>query len=411
MHSRWIRAAGVLAVSAAFASAPAHAFDTVDTLPWPSAGRFLAYPGDPIPPWSVFAYGGTMYDTNVRRVSSAETSDLITRVGLGGRYTARVIGRQTVAVDGYGEYRKYADLSQFDHFAYGLRGQWLWELGNQLAGVATLGRTKRLADLGETSNRKDLITEDRADVTGAYRFHPEWRLTGGVGGTRVAHEGRSVATTYSSGARAGIEYVSGLGNTIGLEYRHARGEVPVDEAFGFGEFSDKYDENEVAATLTYALGEQLRVRGRLGQTERHYETLTGADFNGTTGRGAIDWLPSPKFALTLELFRVSDPLIDTTALYVDRRGTTFGGAWAITYKLVATARWTRERRLYRGDPLVVLGEPQRDEFLRTIRLGLGWEPQRHWQVGTALDFGSRTSNLFARDYDYTAVTLNARFQF
>ena len=103
MTSRWIRAAGLMAVSAALGTAPAYAFETVDTLPWPSAGRFPAYPGDPIPPWSIAAYGGAMYDTNVRRLSSDETDDLITRLGIGGRYTARVIGRQSIAIDGYGE--------------------------------------------------------------------------------------------------------------------------------------------------------------------------------------------------------------------------------------------------------------------------------------------------------------------
>ena len=53
-------AAGFLALAPTVAGA----FDTVTTLPWPSSGRFPAWEGEPVPPWSVFAYGGLMHDSN-----------------------------------------------------------------------------------------------------------------------------------------------------------------------------------------------------------------------------------------------------------------------------------------------------------------------------------------------------------
>jgi hypothetical protein len=414
MISRWIRAAALPAVLA-LGPAPALAFETVDVLPWPSAGAFYpGYVGDPVRPWSIFAYGGAMYDSNVRRTPVGETSDIISRLGIGGRYTARVIGRQSVALDGYVEYRNYDELSQFDHTAYGARGQWLWELGNQLSGVASARRTHRLADIGETTVAvKDLVTEDHLDLTGGYRFHPNWRLTGGVGTTRVAHDGRDLDTTHSVGFRGGLEYVSGLGNTVGLEWRRAEGDAPVDETFFGTPFEDnEYTEDSVAVTLAYALGAQLRVRGRLGYTDRTYTQVSAADFSGTTGRAAIEWLPSVRTRFILEAFREPDPVIDADALYVDRRGFLFGFAWAITYKLVFTTTATNERRLYTGEPLVVAtGAPQRDETVRVLRFGLGWEPERHWQFGTSLDLGTRESNFLGRDYDYTAIALNLRYSF
>lgn len=408
MISRWIRAAGLLAL----VPASALAFDTVDALPWPSAGLF-GYPGDPIRPWSVSAYGGTMYDSNVRRADTGETSDWISRVGVGGRYAARVVGRQSIALDGYGEYRTYDELSEFDHFAYGLRGRWLWELGNQLSGVAGVSRTRRLGDLAETRvDERDLITTDRFDLTGAYRFHPDWRLTGGVGTTRTAHDGRDIETAHAFGARGGIEHVSPLGNAIGLEVRYAEGEDPVDE-FGFGSFPDnEYEENEVALTLAYVLTAQIRLRGRLGRTERTYSQVPAANFSGTTGRGAIEWRPSVKTLLSLEAYREADPVIDADALYVDTRGVGVGVAWAATYKLVFSLRALSARRLYKGDVLAAsTGLPPRDETTRVLRFGVGWEPERRWQLSTSVDFGNRDSNILAQHYDYTAYTANIRWTF
>jgi hypothetical protein len=405
MISRWIRAA---ALPAALALGPATtlAFETVDTLRWPSAGLFPPYTGDPLAPWGVSAYAGTMYDSNVLRTPTREIADWISRIGVGGRYAARVYGRQSIALDGYAEYRTYDELSQYNHLAYGLRGRWLWELGNQLAGTATVARTRRLGDLSETpGGAKEMIT--------AYRFHPDWRLTGGIGAARVENDRRDVRTTSTVGTRGGLAYVSPLGNSVGVELRYAEGDAAVDDLEGVGSFpGNEYEENEIALTLTYALGETLRLRGRLGYTERTYSEFPASNFSGTTGSGAVDWRLGAKTMLTFEAYRTPDSVIDVDALYVDLRGIAMGIHWAPTYKVVLSARGLSERRVYRGDVLAAsTGLPQRDETTRVIRFGVGWEPERRWQLSTGVDFGTRTSNLLGRDYDYTAFMANLRWTF
>jgi hypothetical protein len=411
MISGWMRAVGLLAL----APAAAFAFETVDLLPWPSTGRFPAYDRDPPRPYSIWAYTGVMHDTNVLRRDSeeGEQSDSIGRVGLGGSYEQRIVGRQSVLVEGFGEYRTYARFDELDHFAYGLRGVWLWELGNQLEGVLGARRVHRLGDLGERDIPiKDMITDDRLFASGIYRFTPRWRLTGGVFSERVEHDGRSIDTAVSWGARGGILYETPLGNAIGLEYARSEGDAPVDEELGIGTFPDnRFNQDEIAATLTYALGVTLRLIGRLGYTWREY-TDVGEKFEGTTGRGLVEWLPGNKTILSFLVYREADPVLDSDALHVDRRGVAFGAAWAATAKFVLSLSLTQERRLYGGDPTIeVLGTPERDETLRFWRFGVGWEPERHWQLGGGLDWGERSSNRLGRDYEYAQVMINLRFTF
>lgn len=412
MNLRWSRAVSLVTVSAAFASAPAHAFDTVDALPWPSAGTFGAYEAEAAYPWGFSVYGGTMYDTNALRRPD-ETADWISRLGIAGRYAARVYGRQSVALDGFGEYRKFDELSRYDHFGYGLRGRWFWELGNQLSGVASVSRVHRLVDISEIrGDGAPMVTADRADVGGAYRFHPDWRLTGGVGVGRDTREDRVTETTQGYGVRGGLQYVSPLGNAVGVEARQTQGDAPVEITGVLSLSANEYEENEVALTLAYALGATLRVRGRLGQTERTYSDFTQANFEGSTGRIGVEWRPGAKTVLSFEGYREPQPVIDVDALYVDARGVALGFAWAMTYKVVFTTRYSSERRVYKGDVLAeTSGLPPRDENVSIIRLGLGWEPERRWQLGTSLDFGRRTSNAIGRDYDYTALTANLRFTY
>jgi hypothetical protein len=408
MISRWMRAAWLLALT----PVAALAFETVDGIPWPSAGGFPAYGAEGLRPWSVWAQAGAMYDDNVLRLSSGERSDTILRYGAGVRSETRVYGRQRVVLEGSAEYYDYDKFGVLDHFAYAVRGDWLWEIGNELAGTLGYGRRKRLADIGELQRAvRDLITEDRFYATAGYRFFADWRLTGGAEYDHAQHSGRALADAEGNTLRAGIEHVSPLGNAIGLEVRRSQGDAPVAEELGLGTFpGNEFEEREIAATLSYRLGPQLRVGGRVGRTERSYTLIEGRDFNGATGRGVIEWVPGPKTVLVLEAYRVPAAVLDTDALHVVRRGVSFGPNWAPTIKLVFSARLVNERRIFQGDPSVELaGAPLRDETLRFVRLGVGWEPERRWQVGGAIDHGERESNALGRDYKFTALVLNLRF--
>jgi hypothetical protein len=78
----------------------------------------------------------------------------------------------------------------------------------------------------------------------------------------------------------------------------------------------------------------------------------------------------------------------------------------VTNKVVLSARFVRENRKYEGDPALAAGGVLRDEDLSLVRFGVGWEPQRRWQLSAALDRGERESNIAGRDYNYAAVMGN-----
>jgi hypothetical protein len=412
MLSRWMRAAALLAM----APAAALAFETVDLLPWPSSGRFPAYAADtPLRPTMVWAYAGAMHDTNVLRRTTGEQSETIGRLGVGARAGLRFAERQTFVLEGIGEYYDYGRFDSLDHFAYALRGEWFWEIGNQLAGTAGYTRRRRQVDLGELQAEiQDIVIEERVFATGAYRFTPDWRVAGAAEHSRASREADREADLRRSTVRGGLEHVSPLGNAIGAEARLTRGDAPVEETVpGLpAAVNNDFEERELAATLTYGLGAQLRIGGRLGHTERSYTELSGRDFSGTTYRGRVDWLPERKLILSFEAYREPASIIDVGASHVLRTGTAFGASWAATFKLVFTARFLNERRENQADPAIaLLGIPARDETLRVWRFGAGWEPQRHWQLGAGFDIGERTSNQLGRDYDYTQAMLNLRFTY
>jgi hypothetical protein len=399
--------------------ATALAFDSVDLIPYTSSGAYPAYPGDELRPLSGFVEAGVEYDSNPFRLSDSlnPSSDYVARYGGGLRYGKRVVGRQSILLEGRGDYYNYSDAGVLDHFAYSLLGEWQWELGNRLAGAVGVGRVFRIADPAEVQREtREDVTIDRAYANGGWRFASNWRARAGVELENAKRE-RATALpvrTDTSGVRVGLDYVTPLANTLGIEARWSEGDAPVGDLVDpTGQFpGNDFSEEEVAAVVSYGATAQVRVGGRLGHTERKYTVIPGRDFSGTTWRALIEWLPGNKTILGFETYNQPTSVIDVDASHVIVRGNAFTLNWAPRAKLVFSGRIFEEQRESIGTPgAILLGLPTRDDTLQGIRLGVGWEPVRDAEVGLGVESGKRTSTELLRDYDYTTVSANLRIRF
>jgi hypothetical protein len=385
-------------------------YEAIDQLPWPSLGEFPAYPRTDVRPTQAWVHAGMRYDNNVLRRETNTVSDTVSRVGGGFRHDQRVLGRQRLLVEGRGDWFNYHNFSSLDHFAYSMLGDYRYELGNDLSGSVILARDRRQTQISETgSTRSDIAVQTRLGASGAYVVSPYFRLHGGVGVTRADREARPDANTRGYAWNGGGAYVSPLGNTLGVEYRVAHGSAPVSEFVApLGTFvNNDYHERELALIATYSPGPQLRLGGRIGRTKRGYTQIADRDFDGITGRLLVDWLPGNKTHLGFEMYKVPQSIIDVSASHVLTTGLAFGPRWAPTAKTVVSARLMHERRRFQGDPaFTVPGAVLRDELVDLLRLAVGWEPERHYQVGLAVDRGTRQSNTLDRDYKFWALMGN-----
>jgi exopolysaccharide biosynthesis operon protein EpsL len=424
MRRTLVHAAVLLALGAAPIAALAQQFDPLDTIPWPYRGNFPAYPAEAARPTEVYVHGGLVQDNNVFRFSDGanvqaitgnpKRSDTIMRAGAGIRHDQRIVGRQSVRVAARGDLYSFSNYSRLDHFAYGLLGEWLWELGNDLSGTIGWDREKRLADLAQIQrNVRSMVTEDRAYANARYQLGPNTRLRAGLNGSR-ADRGETVAGTSEARANsviAGADYVTPLGNAVGIEGRRTGGNSPVTPELGALPVDNEFDEREVALVATWTATAQIRANGRVGRTKRTHDQFGVLDFSGTTYNFGIDWTPLNKTAFAFSFYKVPRTVIDVDAFYVLTRGFALGPRWAPTEKLVFALLFSRERQAYREPANALLGAPERDETVRTWRLMAGWEPVRRLELSAGLQSGERTSTALLRDYDYRQFLLQARYRF
>jgi hypothetical protein len=410
----------------------ATAFEAVDTLPYPSrSSAFPAYAPDVARrQGSYWAQAGLMYDSNIFRLPTGldpraflrgSRGDTVMRLGAGASYDQRIFGRQNLFLSARGEYYDFVEYNAMDHFAYGLTGEWRSEWGNDLTTAVGVDRTRRLVDAAEIRRPvATYVVSDRLLGRAAYSLLADWRVRVSAEATRGQRESegradddpRGALELEGSGVTVGTDYVTPLGNAIGVEVRRSTGEatVPafVDPTFAFD--AAEFVEREVAGTLTYVAGVTLRLTGRLGRTNREYSNFGGRDFNGTTYRTGLEYRPGNKTVLALDLYRTPQSIIDVAASHVLVTGTSFGVSWAPTIKLVFSGRMIHERRQY-SDPASVVAEGARDETARVFRLGAGWEPRRFVELSAGIEYGERSTNILFRDYDYWQWTINAAARF
>jgi len=407
------------------AAALAQHFDTVDNIPWPRLGRFPAYPPEPGRQTEVWARAGALRDNNIFRFADGvnrrnllgndNPADEVLRVGAGIRHELLVTGRQRLRLEARGDQYSYHRNSVLNHVAYGLRGEWLWELTNDLSGALGYERRQRLADLAQLQRPvKDLVVEDHAFANGAYRLGPSVRLRGALDGAKAGRSDNAAAAanTRAFSVLGGVDYVTTLGNAFGIEVRQTETNYPTREVVGGTVVNNEFTERAIAAVATIVAGPSITGTARFGRTNRTHKQLPERNFSGTTWNGAILWTPLPKTGFELTLYHEPRSLIDIAASSVVVNGASFGPRWAPTEKLVFYALVIRERQQFQGNAAqIVLGTAQQDEVVRTTRFGAGWEPRRFVELSAGIDHGTRVSNVFLRDYTYTAVMANAQFKF
>jgi hypothetical protein len=389
-------------------SAPAAAlgFEAVDTLPFSS--RFPAYEAPPEHPREFWAEAGFLRDNNVLRRPGGSADETITRLGVGARTDTRVFGRQRLRLEANAYAYAFERFPDLDHVAYGVLGEWGWELGNRLSGRLGAGRRDYQTELSEIQAPvRDRIIADRFYGTAAYRVAPDWRLRGSLAHETAERSRRALVDTEFNTATAGIDYVTPLGNALGLEALAAEGDAPLGELIDpIGEFiNNDFRRREVAAVATYNPGAQLRFDGRIGRTRFQHSEVPERDFEGSTWRLGAAWLPGYKTILSLDVYKEIRTVLDYAASHALVDGVSFGPSWAPTAKLVFSARLVRDVVEYQGDPAM------REETVRALRLAAGWEITRHMRLAAGLDRGERSSTFLGRDYEFTAWMANLRYQF
>lgn len=401
------------------------ALQTIEDVYWPEGGRFPAYVPEPDESKVRFSvFGGVTYDSNPFRLSdstdpqtaigSTSKSDTVYRAGAGLKADLP-FSRQRVLLDLQAANVNYHTFDVLDHTEYRASGAWNWQAGDQWGGAVGYSQRQFLANLADIQAPvKDMITENRAFAGGGFRFTPRWRLRGALDWIKWDHSDPTRDTLDASipSATIGLDYVTPLGNSVGVQTRYSVGDYPNRQVVAGSQVDNSYTELESSAVMRWMFTSKSIFDARAGYTSRRQDQVPQRDFDGFTGRVSYDWLIGAKTLLDFSVWREIRSTEDVSASYILGEGWSIGPAWSPTSKMVLQAKYIREDRDYKGDPGFVLsGGPPREDTFRGVSLTFGYTPRRNIQLSLSAEGGDRESNVFGADYDFTAASANVRFLF
>lgn len=409
------------------------AVQALEDFRFPDSGAYPAYPAANNETGRyvhAYVYGGLYRDSNLFRLPSSANpqSENWRRLGAGLRAEVPV-SRQRFTVEAQVDDNRFDKNNFLDFTGSRARGVWNWEVGNLFQGDLGASREKGMSGFGQLQSvTSSVMVQDRVFGSANFRVTPDWRLRAAA--DRQAFKADSPALAIfnneQNNATLGVDYVTGLQNSVGAQVRYARGQFPnqqVTTPTGITTINSHYKEVEPALVAHYNLGGKSSLDGRIGYTKRTHEQLPTRDYKGSTGNLVFHWTPTPKTLLDATLYRETRPYvtnsaggfltsIDATASYALSRGIRLEPHWAITDQIVLQAALVDERDTFKGDPsIVILGTPEREDKFRTAMIGVGWSPLRPVLLSLSFEHGNRTSNIANRDFKYDAVSLNARYTF
>lgn len=362
---------------------------------------------------------GYTYDDNLLRLPEGYTaleggSDRATQ-SQAGLLIERPFGRQKLTGSAKISRVTFDRFDQLNYNGKDFNGDLAWQLGNRFSGTLGGVYNETLTPFSDVlTNQRNLRTTRRGYVTGAWRFHPSWRVRSSF--TRNKYEYELLAQRVNNRSEdiveVGGDYLASSGSTAGLVARQWKGSYDSPRRFGNVLLVNDFSQRELKANINWMLSGVTRVQVLAGYAKREYDTLSTRDSSGFNGRATVTWAATGKLKFVGEGWRefaAVESLVVSNSL---NRGASVAATWDATGKLQATASLRRISRRFEllDDANAEFNTPDRT---RSAQLGLTYAPTLTTQVSLTAFTEKRTGTPLVGTNDYRAkgVSINASAQF
>ena len=382
-----------------------------------ASGAALADISDTIKPFVATAYS---YDDNLMRLPdevpgfSGPRSDT-SKVLQAGFLFNRPIGRQILTGQAKWSKVSFNRFSQFDYDGKDYLADLEWHIANHLEGHVGASYSQSLTPFSDfQTNLRNLRTERQAYLNGAWRFHPSWRVRGGVSRNRYSYDlpSQAFSNRTEDATEFGVDYLAPSNSRIGLQLRHLKGNYPNRNALDLSIFGNGYTQDEIKANVYWELSGITQMEFLGGWVRHRNSLLSGHDDSGTNGRLSVYWKPLGKVNFTGVVWREFGAVDNSLVTSSLNTGASLGTTWAATSKVSIDAQLRQERRDFSAVSGLVLPGDGRDTT-RTASLGATYVPHPKVQLGVRLFHERRDGVAIVDNGNYRAkgISFNGSIQF
>lgn len=350
-----------------------------------AAAPAMAALSDTIFPFLATSYS---YDDNLLRLDdttpgyNGPRSDTSRQIQAGFLFN-RPIGRQILSGQAKWSRVAFQHFDSLDYNGKDFLADLEWHIANHLQGHLGATYSQTLTPFSDfQSTERNLRVRRREYADGAWRFHPSWRVRGGLSRERYSYDlpAMRLSNRVEDATEFGVDYLASSGSLVGVQLRHLKGDYPNRANGGQFGVDDGYTQDEVKANIYWRYSEITQVQLLAGWVRRSHTFYTGRDSSGANGRLVVNWAPLGKVRFTGNLWHefgtVENALISSSL----NNGASVAATWDISAKVRMDAQLKREKRDFSAASGLVFPVDVKDTT-RTESLGLTYSPLPNIQLG------------------------------
>lgn len=333
---------------------------------------------------------------------------------LGGAVIDKQISRQQLQFNGNWSHNRYEKFDQMNNNAMSLTGNWRWFLGNRLEGNMGVNFDKSLSPFLFQPGIKNVRTQHNEYFNLAWRYHPSWRVGGDY--THFNFETSNFLLRFQNRREHRFEfnwdYLPSSSSSVGLQYRHIRGEFTSPIQTPDGIFTENnYIQNEIKGRVDWKLTAKSHAIFSGGWVERSNAAFSNSDFNGFNLRLLYLWKPTGKIDITLSGWRETVAIQSLNANF----SLNTGGSASATWRLSAKTRISSDFSYYtqKFDSFSAFlnqssGLGNINKIL-TASLGLAYMPFHNTEINATAYHNSLWTNSTLGDFTANGAMLSLRY--
>ncbi|MBE3028146.1 XrtB/PEP-CTERM-associated polysaccharide biosynthesis outer membrane protein EpsL [Janthinobacterium sp. GW458P] len=372
---------------------------------------------DTISPFIATSYS---YDNNLFRLGDnvpgfdGQRSDTSRQVQAG-LLIKRPIGRQVLTGQLKWSRVYFDHFDQLDYTGKDYLADLEWHIANHLEGHVGGSYSQTLTPFSDLqSTDRNLRTIRREYVNGGWRFHPSWRVRGGISRDKYTYDSsaQKISDRQEDAVELGFDYLPASESRIGIQLRHLKGEYPNRANLAGLGVDQGYEQDEVKANVYWRVSGITQVQLLGGWVKRKNKIFSGRDASGANGRVTVYWAPLGKVRFTgsvwHEFAAVENSLISSSL----NNGASLAAAWDVSAKVRMDAQVRREKRDFSAASGLVLPIDVKDTT-KTASIGLTYAPRPNIQLGVSAFRDERKGAPIVNTSTYHAngISFNASAQF
>ncbi len=332
---------------------------------------------------------------------------------LGGAVIDKRISRQQLQFNGNWSHNRFEKFNQMNNNAMMLNGNWRWFLGNRLEGNMGANFDKSLSPFLFQPGIKNIRTQHTEYFNLSWHYHPSWRVGGDY--THFDFETGNFLLRFQNRREQRFEfnwdYLPSGSSSIGLQYRHIRGEFTSPIQTFDGLFTENsYIQNELRGKVDWKLTAKSRVVFSGGWVDRQNSSVSTSNFNGINMRLNYFWKPTGKVDITLSGWRETVAIQSLTANFSLNTGGSASAAWRLSGKTRVTGDFSYNTQKFDSFSgfLNQAGFGNMNKII-TASLGLIYMPFHGTEFSATAYHNSLSSNSALGDFDARGATVSLRY--